>query len=240
MRSTLLLLAALFLVLFACACNNPTKYKSARKTPFTPAVDSVFYTTRDDTIPCVRVLFSFDDTLPVTFTIYRSLPGSASFALLKRKIPQALRAYDDEQISDSMNPDAFANIYSYSMEAISAEDSASTMSNQKSLQVLGRPLQIDYVSLSTGIPEVAYSSLGTSLGISWTIQVVKRDSVIAQKSFGQTFGDVKDSYFFTELIVDTLKARMLADSTDNGTYGVRLLSLAGSSVGLAVKKFNVK
>ncbi len=226
-------------ILLMFYCSIPTKYNSPRKTPFPPVIDSIYLTTKDDTLPCIRILYTYTDSLHATLRLYRKEPWAGSFSLLVHDIPMQEKEYSDVvKIDDTLSE--FINTFSYRMTAVSPEDSASQYSEPDSISLVDLAPKIESINISSGHPVVSYF-IDTRSGVDWTVEIVKHDSVIAYYPHPQTLAGNYFTWAFLDVDIALLKTRSEADATDNGTYGVRIIVRDVTDVyGIAVGKFNVK
>jgi hypothetical protein len=233
--------AAWALILFCAGCT-PYNVEHRDLKPSAPGLDTLILTTYQDASPCIKVVFSDTNTMPVSFSVYRTGANSSEFPQtpLVTGIPADKSFYPDRQLpTDHFNA---YDRYTYKIHAVSLQDSASDPSNSRSIDLVDTPPIIDSVRTGGGHPTVYYRIDGQAMGFDYTLEIVKNDSVLASWPESDLFNVLYvTAHTFSEINVDSLRAK--TRPPDNGVYGVRLLVIvsasAASAYGIDVDTFSV-
>lgn len=218
------------------SCTEPTRYDAGSAVPLAPTLLRIELTTHNDAEPCLRLRFDNPNSPPSTLVLERERQGGG-FEILRRGIPADLRILDDLDYPVALTAEYVR--YRYRLYAVSIEDSASPRSNIDSVFLLRDAPRIDSVTLTYGYPTVYYYVNGLQ-GVRCTLEVVKRDSVLAGRIDPETFNEGPVSWGCVELPLDTLRAVSGRIPSDDGFFGVRLRAATGGLrrlSGISVKRF---
>jgi len=233
--------AAWALLLFCAGCT-PYNVEHRNLMPSAPRLDTLILTSHNDMSPCIKVVFFDTNTMPVSFSIYKTGANSSEFlpVPIVTHIPAGIGFYSDPEVPASFLSDY--DRYTYKIHAVSLQDSVSDPSNSRSIYLINTPPVIDSVRKGSGHPVVYYHIDGQGMGFDYTLEIVKDDSVLAIHPENNLFNVFYvTAHTFSEIDVDSLKAK--TQPPDNGIYGVRLLVIVSTSTapayGIDVDTFSV-
>jgi len=231
------------LSLSSLSCSPSSKYTTENTNPSTPVLDSLFLSTKQDTLPAIAIRFHYPvDGKPAMLQLFRSLYDSTGFELVVRDIPRTTLEFRDATgyPKESATKSPYQPIR-YQLRAVAPSDSISPLSITGTLYLMDTPPRIDSIKTTSGYPVVSYFIQG-NWGVSRRIEIIKNDSIIAQKSYDVSLSDITTSEHFKEWPIDSLRSRSLR-LHDNGVFGVRIIAevnLGDKQIfGLATGKFRV-
>lgn len=236
----LLKVAGVWLLALLFSCSSPTRYNASRETPAPPRIDSIQVSTSGDVEPCIKLFFSYSDTLPATFEIWRKDPSTGNFSRVVLGIPMQTRSYSDVAAMNLPRPNFF-NPVVYLMKAVSPRDSISAPSQTDSIVLMNTSPQIIAIDTAGNHPSVTYQfDNAQGRGLEWSIELTKNDSVLSSKHYPFTYEDQIFAYHFLDISITELKNRAAEQSTDNGIYGIRIIATDKTAHAVGANYFRVK
>jgi hypothetical protein len=243
-RSAVPWAAAAALLFFAC--GSLFEYESANKPPGAPFIDSIVVSTKNDTLPCVKIFFHDTNTMQVSFNMERAGPNSTKYDAFNRSmgIPGSLDSLIDTDIFGTTTFRNYYDRYLYRMVAKSNLDSVSDYSAPDSLFFIESQPMIDSVYIDSIHPVVLFSVPGDQSFKDIKVEMVWNDSVLVADTVyrGEPRDIIKRPYLFETINVDSVRGA--AQSIADRTFGIRvtawlMVTQGSTGWGIAVAKLVV-